>query len=214
VVVGGGRDAAARWPAARVDGWVGRVWRPGRGSAVAGDLWAGGYATTTPDSAGGGVQAAVVRGAVSAFRGAGRGTGLWTLRVGAERRVRPDPDARAFVALDPTAFVVPGALRLARGAGAVSLERSRHLRPVTLTLVLDAAAFGAVSRRWRPASTAAGDAVTLGLVGVGVRLAPTRPGQPTAGLDLGYPVVRPAVVAARPIVRVLLVPWFGSTRGR
>jgi hypothetical protein len=212
VVVGGGRDLAARAAAVRVDGWVGRVWRPGRRSLVATDLWAGGYANGARDAAGGGAGPSAARGGVSAFRAAPGG--LWTARLGAERRVRPDPDARSFVGFDPTATLVDGELRLAVGAAAASVERSRHIRPVTRTLVLDAALFGAVSRRSRPASRVAGDAVTLGLVGVGVRLAPTRPGQPTAGLDLGYPVIRPGVVAARPVARVLVAPWFGSIRGR
>lgn len=212
VVVGGGRDLVARAAAMRVDGWVGRVWRPARQSLVATDFWASGYANGARDAAGGGVTSAAARGAVTAFRAAPGG--IWTARAGAERRVRPDPDVRAFVGFDPTATLVDGELRLAVATAVASFERSRHIRPVTRTLVLDGALFGAVSRRWRPASRVAGDAVTLGLLGVGVRLAPTRPGQPTAGLDLGYPVLRSGAVAARPVVRVLLAPWFGSVRGR
>jgi hypothetical protein len=167
---------------------------------------------TATDAGGPGVSGAFARGSVTAFRSTG--DGLWTARAGAERRVRADPDARPFAGLDPTATLVASDVRLAAATATVLLERSTHLRAVTRALVLDAALFGAASRRWRPASDRAGDRVSLALLGVGLRLAPTRPGLPTAGLDVGYPAVRPAGMRGRPVVRVLLAPWFGSVRGR
>jgi hypothetical protein len=212
LVVGAGRDVTAGAPAVRGGGWVGRVWRPASRALVATDVWATGFANGAADAAGGGASVGALRASVTGFRGTR--DGLWTVRAGAERRVRPDPDTRPFVGLDPTATLVDGDVRLAIAAAAASVERSTHVRPISRALVLDGALFGAVSRRWRPASTAVGDPVTLGVVGVGVRLAPTRPGQPTAGLDLGYPVLRPAGVPRGVVVRVLLAPWFGSVRGR
>lgn len=214
IVVGGGRDIAAGVPAVHLDGWMGRVWQLRPRSLVAADVWAGGYvngaAAGTARSSG--VSAASLRGLVSAFRATR--DGLWSLRGGAERRVQADPDARPFVGLDPTAPLLAGEVRLAAATATIVVERSTHLRAVTRALVLDGAAFGAASGRWHPASDVAGDPVTLGVVGVGLRLSPTRPGQPTAGLDLGYPVVRPTTVRRGPVVRVLLAPWFGSPRGR
>jgi hypothetical protein len=212
VLVGAGRDLAARSAAVHVDGWTGRVWRTGARSLVAGDAWASGYANGAGASTGGGVRAATLRAALTGFRGTG--DGLWTVRAGAERRGRADPDARAFGGVDPTAMVLRGEVRLAAATAVGSVERSTHVHAVTRAVVLDGAVFGALSRRWRPASDVAGNPVTLGVLGVGARLAPTRVGQSTAGLDLAWPVLRPRGVQGRPVVRVLLVPWFGSLRGR
>jgi hypothetical protein len=207
-----GRDQAARAAAARLDGWLGRVWRPRARTLLAGDLWGAGYVTDAPAAGTRELAAASLRAALTGFRGTR--DGLWTLRVGAERRLRPDPDARPFVGLDPTAALVGGEVRLAGTAAAASLERSTHVWTVARTLVLDAAAFGALSRRWHPAARGLGDPVTLGVAGAALRLAPTRPGQPTAGLELVYPAVRPAGVGREPFVRLVITPWFGAVRGR
>jgi hypothetical protein len=218
MVVGVGRDLVARAGALRADGWVGRVWRPGRTGLVATDAWASGY--VLGDSAGGDegtaprrrLSAAALRGSVTGFRATG--DGVWSLRVGVERRLRPDPDVRPVVGLDPTAAFVWTDVRLAGVAATASLERSTHLWAISRSAVLDGALFTAASRRWHPASAVAGDPLTLGVVGAALRLAPTRPWQPTAGVELLYPVLRPELVRRRPLVRVAFVPWFGALRGR
>ena len=207
ILAGVGRDPLAGGAAGDLGAWTGRVWLPRARALVATDLWATGRAART-----GGLAAAALRIGVVGFRGTG--DGRWTARLGGERLLRPDPDTRAFLGFDPTATLVEGEARLAATTATALLERSTRVRPVSRTLMLEGALFAAGSRRWRTASSTRGDGVSLGVVGVGVHLAPTRPGPPTAGLDLVYPAIGPPGVRGRPVVRVSLAPWFASVRGR
>lgn len=56
--------------------------------------------------------------------------------------------------------------------------------------------------------------VYAGYVGLGLRLEPTRFGQPTLGVDFGLPVVRGEQVAGRPYFALTAKSAFGWGRGR
>jgi hypothetical protein len=216
-LVGLGREVAHGTSIAHVDLWGGRMWRPDRKSLLVADLWSSGYLTP------GRLAAGTLRGSAAFYRGAPRG--LWTARLGAEWLADPDPDLRAMVTADPTAGALPPQGRLAEAAAALSLERAVRLRPLSRSWVLDGAAFGALSTRWDPAEAPppgvaplAGEhgreRLDLGVLGVGVRLTPTRLGRATARLDVGFPLLRSAGVPARPFVAISISPWLEQGRHR
>lgn len=219
-LVGVGREMTAGVPVAHLDTWAGRLWHRGPASLIIGDLWASGY--LTPDR----ISAATLRGSGAYYRAAPRG--VWSARLGAEWLRAPDPDLRAMVTADPTAGALSSEGRLAEAAVALSLEREVRLRPISRSWVLGGAAFAALSTRWDPASpsgTGAEDVgrrdgehalerLDLGVVGVGLRLAPTRLGRATARLDLGYPLLRSPGVPTRPFVALSISPWLEQGRHR
>lgn len=200
-----GRDFLARRPAIHLDAWGGRMWSPGQHSLVTADMWASGFRTGPEWSA------ASVRGALGAYRAAARG--LWSAHVAAEELTDPDPTVRALSMFDPTIPSLPPRSRLAEAALAGSLERTLHLRPVTHSYMLDAAAFGAGSFRWDPASSVK-DRFGIAAVGVGLRLSPLRQGIATLRLDMGFPVLHSAGLPSRPFVALSVSPWLGAGRQR
>jgi hypothetical protein len=217
-VLGLGRQTVAATPLAHLDLWAGRMWRPGAASLLVTDLWGSGYRTP------GRLSAGTLRGSIAYYRAAPRG--LWSARLGAEWLLDPDPDLRAMITADPTAGALPPHGRLAEAVVALSVERGVRLRPLSRSWALDGAAFGAVSSRWDPAvsRSPAGvpaigsdgelERLDLGVVGVGLRLTPTRLGRATARLDLGYPLLRSPGVRARPFVALGISPWLEQGRHR
>ncbi len=181
------------------------MWSPGQQSLVTADVWASGFRTGPEWSA------ASVRGALGAYRAATRG--LWSAHVAAEELTDPDPTVRALSTFDPTIPSLPPRSRLAETALAGSLERTLHLRTVTHSYMLDAAAFGAGSFRWDPASSAR-DQFGIAAIGVGLRLSPLRQGIATLRLDVGFPAMHSAGLSSRPFVGLSVSPWLGAGRQR
>ena len=205
-VVGIGKDFAARKRAIHVDFWGGRMWIPAPDLLITSDVWVSGYASGRAWDAGSS------RGALSLFKRAPRG--MWTLRVAGEQLTDPDPDVRALATTDLTLRALPQRCRLAESAVAGSLERSSHLFGLTRGYVVDGALFGAVSYRWAPAAIDT-DRVSVAVLGVGVRLAPTRLGSASIRFDVGYPVAASGgVVRRRPFFGVTLAPWIETGRAR
>jgi hypothetical protein len=204
-VVSVGRDAAVGAPTVHFDLWSGKAWLPSRRSLAVADVWASAYAWT------GRWDAATVRTAFGYYHAAKRG--LWYMRLTAERLLDPDPDVRSFVTADPTAQVLPDRRRLAEAALGLTAERDVRLRPLTRSWALDGAVFAAASSRW-DAVAPSPEHLNAGLLGLGVRLAPTRAGRATARLDVGMPVVGSSLLRRGPYVAIGISPWWGDDRHR
>jgi len=241
-VVSVGRDFAARRPAARADLWAGHIWNVdhrqpsalgsdtvGRRALISADLWASGYRYVgAPRTE---WQAGALRAAVELVAPAARG--LWSAQLAAERLLDPDPDVRGLQLIDRVQRALPHGTRLAETAVTGSLERSAPLLSAHRGYVLAGAAFIAASARWDVAVPlpislrAAGyedseeiplasalERVYAGYVGFGLRLEPTRFGQPTLGVDFGLPVLRGAQVSGHPYFALTVKSPFGWGRGR
>ncbi|MEO7104334.1 MAG: hypothetical protein ABI311_13135 [Gemmatimonadaceae bacterium] len=204
-IVAVGRDFLTTRLAIHLDAWSGRIWSPDKHSLVTADVWASGFRTGPEWSA------ASVRGALGAYRAATRG--LWSARLAAEELSDPDPTVRALSTFDPTIPSLPPRSRLAEAALAGSLERTLHLRPITHSYMLDAAAFGAGSFRWDPAASVR-DQFGIAAVGVGLRLSPLRQGIAILRLDIGIPVAHSAGLASNPFIALSISPWLGTGRQR
>lgn len=223
-LLGVGRDFATGRPALHADMWAGRIWSPGASLLLSTDAWASGFRSGPEWSAGS------ARATINVIRPAPRG--LWSVRLAAETLVDPDPDVRALITGEPVlrALAARGSLSgsgLAESALAASLERSVRLRGIGRTYALDAALFGAGAMRWDLPTRSAlqsglgatggnggGDRLYIGVLGAGLRLAPTRFGRATLRLDVGVPVIRSSALASRPFVAVSITPSFGSDRRR
>ena len=204
-VVGMGRDLVRDVPMMHLDLWAGKAWLPSRSGLAVADVWASGYASS------GRWDAAAFRASLLYYHGAARG--FWSTRLTAERLVNPDPDVRTFVTVDPTATLLPDRNRLATAAFGLSVERDVRLRPLTRSWALDGAVFGAASSRWE--SVAPGpEHVDVGILGLGLRLTPTRPGRATARLDFGYPISSSPLAKRGLYVGIGLSPWWGDERHR
>jgi hypothetical protein len=191
----------------RYDAWIGREWLPTRTMRVVGDVWASGYGGS------GDWYSGHARAAVSAERAASNGT--WQLTGAAEQLTDPDPDIRALSIFDRALPFVPSRLRLAESALTLSLERTRHLRPVGSSFELDGSVFGAVSKRWGPAPSPSNpDDFSVSVVGLGIALAPRRAGGSTLRLDCGIPVTATPGVRQVPRLSITLLPWLEAGRHR
>jgi hypothetical protein len=189
------------------DGWLGREWLPTRRSRVVGDVWASGY------SRAGAWQSGRLRAALSAEHAAP--SGLWRLTGAAEQLRDPDPDVRALSISDRALAFVPRRVRFAESALTLSLERTRHLRPIGSSLELDASLFGAVSKRWDPSdSVSPSEDFSVSVVGLGLALSPRRPGRGTIRLDYGVPLSAPPGVKRTPRFSITLTPWLEASRHR
>lgn len=204
-IVGVGPDFLANTGVMHVDLWAGRTWRPGRRTLLLGDLWGSGYVGDER------IDAATMRFGLNAFRAAPHG--LWKGQLGVERLFNPDPDLRGMASVDPTISMIPDDSRLAQTGAFASLERSMHLFRLTGSWVLDGAAFGAASVRW-DAVASQHEILHVGMLGAGLRLAPTKTGRGTFRLDYGYPVTGSPSLDRRPRVALSIVPWFGDLRQR
>jgi hypothetical protein len=208
-LVGLGRERVSGAPVARLDLWTGRVWIPSAGALLVADGWASGYRTPERWSAG------TVRGSLLYLHAAPRGT--WSARLFAEELFDPDPDVRALTSLDPTLPALETAARLAEAGVGASVERAVHLRPLSRSWMVDGAAFGAFSTRWDPAMHVVGagsaERLNAAVLGVGLRLAPTKPGRATARLDVGFPVFGTGA-ERRPFIGLSVSSWLDQGRRR
>jgi len=204
-VVSVGRDAALDAPTLHVDLWSGKAWLPSRRSLVVADLWTSAYAWS------GRWDAATFRTALAYYQAAPRG--FWSARLTAERLFNPDPDVRSFVTVDPTAQLLPDSRRLAEAALGLSAEREVRLRPLTRSWALDGSVFAAASSRW-DAVQPSPEHLDVGVLGLGLRLAPARAGRATARLDVGFPVVGSSLLRKGPYIAIGISPWWGDERHR
>ena len=204
-LVGLGRDVVLDAPMMHLDLWAGKAWLPSRHALALADLWASGYASS------GRWEAATFRASLTYSQAATRG--LWMARLTAERLLNPDPDLRTFVTPDPTALLLPDRSRLAAGAFGFSAERDVRLLPLSRSWALDGAIFGAASSRWEAVAPSP-EHTDVAMVGLGLRLAPTRLGRSTARLDVGYPVWGSSLAKRGMYVGIGLSPWWGDNRHR
>ena len=193
------------------DGWLGREWLPNRASRVVSDLWASGYSRS------GEWHSGRLRATVLAEHAASKG--VWRIFAASERLKDPDPDVRALGIYDRALAFVPSRVRLAESAFTMSLERTRHLRPIGGTLELDASVFGALSKRWDPSSAATSaeetraEDVSVSVAGIGLSLSPRRAGRATIRLDYGFPILASGI-SRKPRFSVSVVPWLEAARHR
>jgi hypothetical protein len=204
-VMGLGREFVRDVPMVHFDLWSGKAWLPSRQSLAVADVWAAGYASSL------GVDAATLRASFAYYRAAKRG--FWTTRFTAERLIHPDPDVRSFVTIDPTTPVLPDGRRLAVAGLGFTAERDVRLRPLTRSWALDGAIFGSASSRWETATPGA-EHTDVALLGLGLRLSPTRLGRATARLDVGYPISRSPLAKRGLYFGIGLSPWWGDDRHR
>ncbi|HEY1953820.1 MAG TPA: hypothetical protein VGG76_13530 [Gemmatimonadaceae bacterium] len=189
------------------DAWVGREWLPTPGSRVVTDLWAAGYGNA------GDWSSSHLRAALSAEHAASNG--VWRLTAASEQLNDPDPDVRALAIYDRALAFVPSRARFAESALAISVERTRHIRPVGGALELDGSLFGALSKRWDPSPTSLGaEDVSVGLLGAGLALSPRHAGRATLRLDYGVPVVATPGIKRAPRLSITVMPWLETGRHR
>ena len=189
------------------DAWFGREWLPDRSSRIASDLWLAGYSRS------GDWRSSHLRTAISAEHAAGNG--IWRFTGASEQLNDPDPDVRALAMYDRAIGFVPKRARLAESAFAFSLERTRHLHAIGSALEIDGSLFGALSKRWDPSPGAlAQEDFSVGLVGIGLSLAPRRAGRATVRIDYGLPVIGSAGISRRPRLNLTLLPWMEAGRRR
>jgi hypothetical protein len=204
-VVGLGREFVRDVPMMHVDLWAGKAWLPSRRSLAVADVWALGYASS------GQFDAATFRASLGYFRAARRG--FWATRLTAERLLNPDPDVRTFVTMDPTTPLLPDGRRLAQSALGFSVERDVTLRALTRSWALNGAVFGSASSRWQTVSPGP-EHTDVGILGLGLRLTPTRLGRATARLDVGYPISSAPLAKRGLYFGIGLSPWWGDERHR
>jgi hypothetical protein len=192
-----GRDLASGRPATRLDAWAGHMWLPTRTTLVAADAWMSGYHVS------GTAVSSMVRGSIHAERAATRG--VWVAQIEGERWTAPDPDMRSLVLSDPTIPALGESARWSGAAGVASLERDVRLRTISRSWAVDAAVFGAASHRV---------GADVAVVGLGLRMVPTRMGRVTARLDVGVPVWRAGDVRTKPFIGIGITPWFDQDRQR
>jgi hypothetical protein len=204
-VVSAGRDGVLGTPMAHVDLWAGKAWLPSRHSLAVADVWTFGFWGP------GRWDDASMRASVAYYQAAKRG--FWTTKLTAERLLNPDPDVRTFVTIDPTARLLPDQRRLAEGAVSLTAERDIRLRGLTRSWAVDGALFAAASSRWETVEPSP-EHVDVAMLGVGLRLTPTRLGRATARLDVGYPVAASPLAKRGIYFGIGLSPWWGDERHR
>lgn len=207
-VVGGGYERDARVPALKLDGWLGRVWVPGRNSIVLADGWLSGYYGRGVD------QNQVTRASVSYFGAAPRG--MWSLRVMAEQLLEVDPDRRGLSLMPSFDYTTPVVRSYAARGGrsvAGSINRDVRLMSVGAASVLNVGGFVASSYRWRVDSLPNNE-LSASVVGARLRLLSANGAVSSVRVDVGYPVAGSAVVARKPFFVVMFGALFDVSRQR
>lgn len=202
-----GRDHTGRLVASHADLWLGRAatFASGRAIVVA-DGWAAGYFGDDL------LAASTLRGSVNVVRQAARG--YWSMRLGGERLIGPDPDVRALSMLDPLTPILPRQGRLAEAAVAASVERDVRLRALTRTTALDGALFVAGTSRWDPQPDANAERLALVAAGIGLRVVPGHADRSTLRLDVGFPLARTSGVRRGVYIGASVVPSMFGGRER
>ena len=201
-----GRDGVDGRTKTHIDGWTARTWTLADRSLIAGGLWSSGYVADKL------VEAATLRGSLATLTPTANGA--WQFRLTAERLYDPDPTVRVLRSVDPVGALLPSTARLAKVSASISAERDFRVLDISrASSELDAAVFGAFAGRWQTASVPDVN-VGASLVGLGLRLAPSRTPGGIVRLDVGYPVGYRFGMRARPVVAVELVPWLTAGHQR
>ena len=206
-LAGAGCEAVTGSPAIFLNGWVGRMWAHRAEQLSQLDLWGSGYRVAGRHN----WDDASVRAAYSNYRH--KGYGVWSAHLLAEKLVNPDPDVRALSNLDISAFAVKREYRFAEEAYAASVQQTGHIRDLTKSLSLDVEGFFAGSLR-RKSPFSQSDHVTVGVVGVGLRVIPTLPGSGSVRLDAMYPFIRSRGTERKMVFALSLSPWLETSRHR
>ena len=167
--------------AMKLDGWVGRVWIPRRGTVLMLDGWASGFV-------GRGLDANHIARASSAWY-ADAPDGMWGARVTVERLFEVDPDLRGLSLMPLADYAAPAIRPYANRGGravAASFERSLRLMNVGAASVLDAGPFIAGSSRWDVNDVPTGR-LKAGVVGARFRILSANGAVSSVRLDVGYP---------------------------
>jgi hypothetical protein len=208
VVVAAGRERVVGTSAVKVDSWMGRVWIPSRGQIFMADGWLSGFL-------GRGVSANHIARASVAWYAETRG-GMWGARATGEQLIDVDPDLRGLSLMplaDYTSPTMPGFAARGGRSFAASVERNAHLHRIGSSSSLDAGAFMAGSYRWR-VDDVPGNALRSGVLGTRLRVLSANGGVNSIRLDVGYPVVRSAVLPNRAFALLTIGTLFDVSRQR
>ncbi|MDB4918002.1 MAG: hypothetical protein JWM95_5646 [Gemmatimonadetes bacterium] len=207
-VVAGGYENDARVPALKLDGWIGRVWVPGRTSILLADGWLSGYYGRGVD------QNQITRASVSYFASAPRG--MWSLKLMAEQLLELDPDRRGLSLMPAFDYTTPVVRQYAARGGrsmAGSVNRDVRVMHVGAASVLNVGGFMAGSYRWRVDSVP-GNTINSGVVGARLRLLSANGAVSSVRVDVGYPVAGSEILARKPFVVVIFGALFDVSRAR
>ncbi|MEP6731000.1 MAG: hypothetical protein ABJE10_10195 [bacterium] len=207
-IVSGGYERDARTGALKLDGWMGRVFLPSRGQILMLDGWFSGYFGRQVD------QNQIARASVSWYAQAARG--MWGLRVTAEQLLELDPDRRALSLMPLADYTAPVVRQYSNRGGnslAASIDRDVNVMHVGAASVLNAGGFLAGSYR-RNVFDVPGGELTAGVVGARIRLLSANGTVSSIRVDVGYPVVRSAVLPSSPFLTVTYGTLFDASRQR
>lgn len=207
-IIGGGYERDARQPTMKLDGWLGRIWVPGRTSIVLLDGWLSGYYGRGVD------QNQITRASVSYFSSAMRG--MWSARFMAEQLLELDPDRRGLSLMPSFDYTTPVIRPYAARGGrslAGSINRDVRLMHVGAASVLNVGGFVAGSYRWRVDSVP-NNALGAGVVGARLRLLSANGAVSSIRVDVGYPVAASQVLERKPFFVVIFGALFDVTRAR
>lgn len=207
-VVGVGHERAARTAALKYDGWLGHVWMPRRGQVLMVDGWASAYLGKGVD------RNQITRASMSFYSEAARG--MWGLRLTAEQLSELDPDRRGLSLMPRADFTTPLLGHLAARGGqsvAASIDRDVRLFRVGAASVLNAGGFVASSYRWRVDNVPNND-LKAGVIGARLRILSANGTVSSVRVDVGYPVIRSAVLPSSPYVVVRYGTLFDASRQR
>jgi hypothetical protein len=203
-----GRERAARTAALKYDSWLGHVWLPRHGQILMLDGWASAYLGKSTD------RNQITRASMSYYSEATHG--MWGLRITAEQLSELDPDRRAL-SLMPLADLTTPLLRsfAARGGQSVAatLDRDVRLFHVGAASVLNVGGFLASSYRRHVDDVPNGE-LKAGVVGARLRLLSANGTVSCIRVDVGYPVMRSAVLPSTPYLIVTYGTLFDTSRQR
>ena len=207
-VVAVGDERAAGSATLKYDGWLGHVWMPRRGEILMVDGWASAYVGRGVD------RNQITRASLSYYSEAARG--MWGLRVTAEQLSELDPDRRGLSLMPLADYTAPLlGYRVTRGSQSIaaSIDRDVRVAQVGVASVLNLGGFLATSYRWR-VDDLAGKDLKAGIVGARLRILSANGTVSSVRLDVGYPVIRSAVLSSRPFVVLTYGTLLDASRQR
>ena len=207
-VVAVGDERAAGSATLKYDGWLGHVWMPRRGEILMVDGWASAYLGRGVD------RNQISRASLSYYSKAARG--MWGVRVTAEQLSELDPDRRGLSLMPLADYTAPLlGYRVTRGGQSIaaSIDRDIRVAQVGAASVLNLGGFLATSYRWR-VDDQAGEDLKAGIVGARLRILSANGSVSSVRLDVGYPVIRSAVLSSRPYVVLSYGTLFDASRQR
>ena len=131
----------------------------------------------------------------------------------------PDPDVRTLSFAEPLGAGAWRDARAAESAVTISMDRSVQVLPPIRGYALDGVVFGAMTARWEVTPRTGLAAATTArlqqaVLGIGLRLSPTRFVAPTMTIGIGVPLLHMPGSAVSPVLSVSVSPPFGRGRQR